>query len=115
MPADRLPPIQGTQIGLKFPDQVDIIKADMKEGRFDFQALRARIGGVRDRQGVYHVIDGHHRMVAAIELMRETADTLAVHELLRWGYFAEEQPTPIDSRPLPFRDWWGWLRNWFGW
>ena len=115
MPADRLPPIRGTQIGLKFPDQVDNIKADMKAGRFDFQERRARIGGVRDTRGVYHVIDGHHRMVAAIELMRETGDPAAVFELLRWGNWAEEQPRPFHSRPLPLRDWWGALRNWLGW
>ena len=115
MSPSLIPPIRGTQIGLKFPDQVDAIKADMKAGRFDFRELRARIGGVRDRRGVYHVVEGHHRMVAAIELFRETGDSRAVQQLLQWGNFAEVDRPPLDSRPLPCRDWWGRFRNWLGW
>jgi filamentous hemagglutinin len=91
----------------------------MQAGRYDFASLRGRIGGLRDRRGCYHVVDGHHRMVAALEIWNETGDASAVLALIdygRWDYgrWDEQTGAPRESRPLPARDWWGRLRNWLG-
>jgi hypothetical protein len=109
-----IPRIRGTQIGLRDPDSVDNIKADMLAGRYAYQEPRGRIGGFRDRKGTYHVGAGHHRMAAAMEIYRETGDLGAVQQLLRWGRWDEVESAPVDSRPLPARDWWGAFRNWLG-
>jgi hypothetical protein len=47
----RLPRIQGTQIGLRDPANVDAIKADMRAGRFRFSDPEGQVGGVLDPQG----------------------------------------------------------------
>ena len=109
-----LPRIRGTQIGLKKPWLVDQIKADMREGRFAFEEMRGRIGGVRDRDGWYHVVEGHHRMAAALELYQETGDSAPVRELLHRGRWTARDCAPAFSRPLPSRHWWGALRNRLG-
>jgi len=117
MPTSRpnaFPKIRGSQIGLKKPWLVDQIKADMRDGRFQFQEIRGRIGGVRDRRGRYHVIEGHHRMVAALEIYFETGDAGPVRELIRWGVWDYREHGPRFNRPLPFRNWWGTFRNWLG-
>jgi filamentous hemagglutinin len=112
--AGSLPRIRGTQIGLRDPQVVARIKLDMLAGRFAYQELSARIAGVRDRSGVYHVMVGHHRMAAAREIHRETNDPTPVRNLLHWGFWDEVSRPPSDSRPLPSRYWWGALRNWLG-
>jgi hypothetical protein len=109
-----LPRIRGTQIGLLHPEVVDQIKADMLAGQFGYEELRARVAGERDPKGAYHVRIGHHRMVAAMEIYRETGDPSAVRLLLQWGKWDDVPRTPIDTRPLPARDWWGAFRNWVG-
>ena len=116
MPYTRasLPRIRGTQIGLRDWSLVDSLKADMRVGRYSFQERRGQIGGVRDRRGIYYVVEGHHRLVAALELFRETSDERAVLELLRWGRWTDVQKPPSDRRPLPARNWWGAFRHWLG-
>ncbi|HZT82568.1 MAG TPA: hypothetical protein VFA26_20230 [Gemmataceae bacterium] len=109
-----LPRIRGTQIGLDHPDTVDQIKADMVAGRFAYHEPQARIGGYRDARGTYHVGGGHHRMVAALEILAETGDETPVRELLRWGLWADVPKAPAVSRPMPSRHWWGALRNRLG-
>ena len=109
-----LPRVRGTQLGLRDWPLVDRIKADMKEGRYAFQERRGQIGGVRDRRGIYYVIEGHHRMAAAMELFHESGDATAVEELLRWGWWTDMEKAPSDRRPLPSRAWWGRFRNWMG-
>jgi filamentous hemagglutinin len=109
----RLPRIRGTQIGLRHPANVDAIKADMRAGRFRFSDPGGRIGGVLDPHGTYHVEEGHHRMVAALELHAGTGDDRSVELLLRWGRW-EDRPAPKRSRPMPSRGWWGGLRNRIG-
>ena len=111
--AGPLPRIRGTQVGLRNPGLVDEIKADMRAGRFAFQEPRGQIGGVLDPRDTYHVEEGHHRMVAALELYAELGDPIIAQELLRWGRWARKQ-APSSSRPMPARDWWGKLRNWLG-
>ncbi len=110
----HLPKIRGTQVGLREPDLVAQLKADMRAGHYAYHEARGQIGGVRDRKGTYHVMEGHHRMVAALEIYRETKDATAVNELLRWGQWDEVSGPPPDSRPLPARDWLGAWRNWLG-
>ena len=116
MPSSRvgLPRIRGTQIGLRDWSLVEQIKSDMRAGRYAFQERRGQIGGVRDRRGTYYVIEGHHRMVAALEWYFESGDTTAILELLRWGLWTELDKPPSDCRPLPARAWWGAFRNWIG-
>jgi len=100
-------------VGLRNPASVDAIKADMRAGAFRFSEPSGQIGGVLDPSGTYHVQEGHHRMVAALELYRETGDDRYVMELLlrgRWTLVGR----PRSSRPMPARAWWGRLRNWVG-
>jgi filamentous hemagglutinin len=113
-PRPALPRIFGTQIGLRDWSVVDEIKADMRAGRFAYREQRGKIGGYIDRRGVYCVTFGHHRIVAAIELARETGDASAVLELMRWGQWDDAPRPPSDRRPLPARDWWGAFRHWLG-
>ena len=114
VPPVRLPRIRGTQRGLKDPRQVDTIKADMLAGRFDLLAPRGRIGGYRDERLVFYVGDGHHRMVAALEIYRETSDMTPVLQLLAWGRWKDQPHGPRRNRPMPARSWWGWFRNQIG-
>lgn len=109
-----LPRIRGTQIGLRNWFLVDQIKSDMRAGQYTFHERRGQIGGVRDRRGIYYVIEGHHRMVAALEWFHESGDATGVLELVRWGQWTELEKSPSDRRPLPARHWWGAFRNWIG-
>jgi hypothetical protein len=109
-----LPKIRGTQVGLRIPDLIDQLKSEMPGGSYRFEAREGQIGGVRDRKGTYHVIEGHHRLVAAIEIYFETGNTAYVTEILRLGRWTEVEAAPTISRPLPSRRWWGRLRNWLG-
>ena len=106
--------MRGTQVGLRNPRLIDQLKADMLGGRYRFEAREGQIGGVRDRKGTYHVIEGHHRVVAALEIYGETGNAGYVSELLRLGRWTEVESAPTISRPLPSRGWWGRLRNWLG-
>jgi hypothetical protein len=110
-----LPPkFRGTQVGLKDPLYVDELKRAMLAGEFRFQDVGARVGGVRDRKGVYHVVEGHHRIAAALEILRESGDEGPLRELLRWGRWCDQPRGPRESRPMPSRWWWGRFRNWLG-
>ena len=109
-----IPTIRGTQIGLRDPVLVDDLKAKIAEGRYAFDEERGQIGGVIDTRGVYHVVDGHHRMAAALEFFRETGDDKAVLAMLFWGRWSPVATPPLDSRPLPSRSTWGAIRNWLG-
>ena len=114
-PPVRLPRIRGTQKGLKDPRQVDRLKADMLAGTFDYLTVRAKVSGIRDAGMVFHVVDGHHRMVAALEIYEETGDMMPVRQLLAWGKWDDVPHPHPESRPIPSRHWWGAIRNWIGW
>ena len=86
----------------------------MRDGRYDYAAVHGRIGGVLDARGWYHVVEGHHRMAAALEIYREKGDAEPIRELLRWGRWDVREHGPAYSRPFPLRGWWGALRNWLG-
>jgi hypothetical protein len=109
-----IPKIRATQVGLRTPALVDLIKSDKRNGTYAFQEPRGRIGGVRDKRGVYYVIEGHHRVVAAIEILGETGDASLLTALLQFGKWDEVGRPPMGSGPLPLRSWWGRLRNWVG-
>jgi len=108
-----LPKVRGTQIGLQKPAQVDHIKAAMKRGSYAFSEPRGKIGGFVDKKGVYHVVEGHHRMAAAMELWKETGDPRHVQSLVQHGRFVPKA-RPDSSRPLPSRSRWGAFRNALG-
>ena len=109
-----LPNLRGTQIGLRDPTLVDRLKSDMVAGRYAFDEERGQIGGVIDPYGIYHVIEGHHRMAAALEFFRETGDDRPVLALLQWGRWSSVKRPPVDSRPFPSRSAWRAFRNWLG-
>lgn len=109
-----LPHIRDTQVGVRDWSVVDRIKFDMRAGQYAFHERRGQIGGVRDPRGTYYVVEGHHRMVAALECFYESGDAAAVLELLRWGQWTEIDRPPSDRRPSPARHWWGAFRNWIG-
>ena len=79
----------------------------MVAGRYGFQEIRGQIGGVVDSQRIYHIVDGHHRMAAALEIFRETGDDDPVVMLVKWGWWTEMEKAPLDSRPFPHRSRWG--------
>src|ERR1700733_12264081 len=98
-----IPRIRGTQIGLRDPTLVDRLKAEIVKGTYAFQEARGQIGGVIDRRGTHHVIEGHHRMAAALEIFHETGDDKPVQALLAFGRWSLVDRSPVDSRPLPSR------------
>ncbi len=106
-----IPRIRGMQVGLREPSTVDRIKRAMLTGRFVYHEARGRVGGYRDSRGTYYVNDGHHRTVAALEILTERGDETPLRELLRWGVWSDVPKRPIGSRPMPSRRWWGALRN----
>lgn len=61
---------------------VDQIKADMLAEEFEFETERGRILGRNDKRGRYYISDGHHRVVAALELYKETGDCSYLDRLL---------------------------------
>ena len=60
-----IPEIKGTQVGLRDPAQIDLMKSDMLNGSFEFTATRGKIAGYIDSKGNYYITEGHHRMAAA--------------------------------------------------
>ena len=111
---ETIPRIRGTQVGLRNPDLVATLKAEMLQGTFAYSEVRGQIGGVRDQHGTYHIGEGHHRMVAALEIYTEIGDAAAVLTLISCGRWSQIDRPPSGSRPLPSRKWWGALRNRLG-
>ena len=109
-----LPNLRGTQIGLRDPKLVDRLKSAMIAAEYAYEEPRGQIGGVIERRGIYHIIEGHHRMAAALEIFLETGDDYPVTTLLTCGLRSLVDRGPNDSRPLQSRSWWGSFRNWLG-
>ncbi len=108
-----LPKIRGTQVGLRSTAVLEAIKSDMRSGRYRFDDPAGQIGGVLDPSGTYHIMEGHHRMAAALELFRETGEDRFVLDLLDFGRWVEAL-APRSSRPMPGRSWLKWIRNRIG-
>ncbi len=102
------------QTGLSKPGKVDTLKADMSAGQFDFARSFPLPSGYRDEFGTYYIVDGHHRLVAALEIERETGDSWAVHALLECGVWNDQVPPPSGHGPMPSRRWWRRLLERFG-
>ncbi len=58
-PRRPIPKIRGTQIGLRNPKYVDLLKADMLQEKFAYHEPRAQVGGVLDARGVYKRITNY--------------------------------------------------------
>jgi hypothetical protein len=109
-----LPKIRGTQIGLRKPELLEKLKSEMAAATYEYEEKRGQIGGVIDSRGTYHVVEGHHRMAAALEIHYETGDDRPVLALLQWGHWTPRKSPPRDSRPFPSRYRWQAFRNWIG-
>ena len=72
----RLPRIRSGigQTLLSKPELVSRIKRDMLAGEFRFEAPESGICGWRDKKGTYHISEGHHRVVAALEIYWESGE-----------------------------------------
>jgi len=89
--------IRGSQVGLRDAELVDLIKAEMRSGTYRFASPEGQIGGILDRQGIYHVMEGHHRTVAALELFGETGDDHFINELMSGEFGIGHPPRqPVD-------------------
>ena len=98
-----IPEIKGTQVGLRDPAQIDLMKSDMLNGSFEFTATRGKIAGYIDSKGNYYITEGHHRMAAAQEIYKTTGDATYIHKLLENGKWDKTNKVPVDARPLPTR------------
>jgi hypothetical protein len=114
MAKKRIPQIRGTQVGLRDPGLIDQIKTAMMNGVYAFTEARGMVAGFRDMRGTYHIVEGHHRVVAAVELYHEQGNASAILQLLQHGQWTTVERPPADSRPLPSRYWCGRMRNWLG-
>jgi RHS repeat-associated protein len=97
------PEIRGTQVGLRDPSKVDAIKNDMLNGRYDYSISEGQIGGFKDVNGVYHIGEGHTRVAAAREILRETGNSQPLRNLINNGRWTSGVDAPANSRPLPGR------------
>jgi hypothetical protein len=112
----RLPKIRSGigQTALSTPEAVDLIKEDMLEGRFDYERKGSRVFGWLDDRGTYYICEGHHRIVAALEICRDTGDRSFLDLLLVHGQW-ETTPPPKDRR-LRTRSFWSRVLRFFdGW
>ena len=98
-----IPEIKGTQVGLRDPAQIDLMKSDMLNGSFEFTATRGKIAGYIDSKGNYYITEGHHRMAAAQEIYKTTGDATYIHKLLENGKWDKTNKVPVDAHPLPTR------------
>ena len=98
-----IPEIKGTQVGLRDPAQIDLMKSDMLNGSFEFTATRGKIAGYIDSKGNYYITEGHHRMAAAQEIYKTTGDATYIHKLLENGKWDKTNKVPVDALPLPTR------------
>jgi len=108
------PELRGTQVGLRNESLVDKLKSDMQGGSFKYQSPEGRISGYIDSNGVRYVSEGHHRVAAAREILKETGNSGPLNNLVRNGNWTDVSQAPANSRPLPARDFWGNLRNRIG-
>ena len=98
---------------LSTPELVDQITDDMLAEKFRDESDEGRIFGWKDARGTYSICEGHHRVVAALEIFRETGDRTCVDRLLECGNW--EEPPPTKNRRLPTRSFWSSLLIRIGW
>ncbi|MCW2482551.1 hypothetical protein J5224_26125, partial [Candidatus Symbiopectobacterium sp. NZEC135] len=95
--------IKSLQTGLRNPEQVDFIKNDMLNGRFLYSEPKGIIAGYVDNNGRYYISEGNHRMVAAMEIYKETGDSTFINNLLKNGVWTRTNKVPVDSTAMPVR------------
>jgi RHS repeat-associated protein len=98
------------QVGLRNPKAVDALKKSMLDGSFDYTIVKGKITGYY-HQGMHIISDGHHRVVAAIEIFKEKGNAEPLLNLIKNGNW-RNQAHPY--RPMPSRDLMGKFRNWLG-
>lgn len=106
--------IKGLQIGLRNPQLVKALIEAMKNGTYEYTAARGIISGFVDAKGVYYISEGHHRVAAAMEILKTTGDSGPLVQLMNNGVWRSVTTTPAAARPLPGLDWWSKFRNWIG-
>ncbi len=106
-----LPSLRSMQTGLRNPASIDALKKSMLDETFEYTQIRGQIAGYYDK-GIYIIGDGNHRMVAALELFKETGNSKYVMELLKNGKWINKFE---QSRPMiTSRTFWGRFRNYIG-
>ena len=102
----RLPRIRSGigQTLLPQPERVDQIKEAMRTGSFRFESVEGRLFGWKDAKGTYYISEGHHRVVAALELYSEDGDRFHLDRLLDCGLWRRSRPP--KNRRLPTRSFW---------
>ena len=95
--------IKSTQIGLERPGKIDQIKLDMLNNNYNFTGPKGIIGGYLDKNGIYYVSEGNHRMVAAKEIYMKTGDHQYIKKLLENGRWTAVNTAPVDAKKLPSR------------
>lgn len=101
------------QTRLSTPETVDQLKSDMLSGNYRYDSSEGRIFGWIDEQGTYYICEGHHRVVAALEIWQETGDRSCLTRLLECGLW--EAGPPRKNHRLPTRSYWSRLLATFGW
>lgn len=93
------------QAALKEPRNVDVYKAAMLGGTWDFAGQGRSFVYWRCGRTVW-VSEGHHRANAALEIGRATGDWSYLDRLLEHGTL-EHGPLPLSDRGrFPTRFWW---------
>lgn len=84
--------------------KVGRLKRVMLEGSFAFTSLEGRIGGhFHERQRVFYVGEGHHRLAAALEIAYETGNWTYFNKLIRYGDWEKTKVVPRMHFALPVR------------
>lgn len=112
---ERLPRIRCGigQTELSKPKLVDQLKEDMLSGNFRFESDEGRISGWNDERGTYYICEGHHRVIAALEIYKETGNRTYIDRLLECGLW--EIGPPRKNCRLPTRSFWSRLLGRWGW
>lgn len=71
--------------------------------------LRSRCFAAKN--GVYYIGEVHHRMIAALEIYKETGDPTFVNKLIENGRWDPINTAPSNSVPMPSRYFWGRMKN----
>ena len=107
------------QKGLGDPKQIDQMKTDMVEERFDYEDSGLSMAGYY--HGNSHTItltEGHHRVLASLELAYETGNWSYFNRLISKVRFdrvpdlpQNANPLPVRSRAIPFSKWSQFLKS----
>jgi len=100
------------QKGLRDPAAVGRIKKAMLEGTYEYTAKKGIIAGWINN-GKYILGEGHHRIAAAMEILKETKNATPLLNLIKNGAWSTAK-FGGSTRPLPSRSMWGKFRNWLG-